>query len=207
MAVIARCRSVRAVATNASSYRENAMARHSGILKNAADKQKRWHPNPEAPMDDVNGDFPFRYTPDPERDSERVDHAFMRMSAGILLAIAVTTVVCVMLLFACSAMAHMQDRPDLDAWFNGLQSSGGYPCCSSIDGSTLSDIDWDTTVVDGKIKYRVRLEGQWVVVSDEEVVKAPNRYGSPVVWLYWINLPDGKPKIPQVRCFMPGAGG
>jgi hypothetical protein len=101
----------------------------------------------------------------------------------------------------------MHDRPDLNAWFNSLQSSGGYPCCSQIDGSTIADVDWDTTVVNGELHYRVRIEGEWVVVSDAEVVKAPNRYGPPIVWLYWINQPDGKPRIPQIRCFMPGAGG
>lgn len=99
------------------------------------------------------------------------------------------------------AGAHMHDRPDLDNWFNGLKSSGGYPCCSQVDGSTVADPDWDTTVVDGKPHYRVRVEGQWLVVTDEEVVDGPNRYGAPIVWVYHN---DG---MPMVRCFMPGAGG
>ena len=114
-----------------------------------------------------------------------------RLAALLVLALAASSL----------AMAHMPDRRDLDTWFNGLVSGGGYPCCSSIDGSTLADVDWDTTVVDGKKHYRVRVEGQWIVITDEEVVKGPNKYGRPLVWIYHS---DNKP---VVRCFMPGAGG
>lgn len=102
--------------------------------------------------------------------------------------------------FSCSARAHMHDRPDLDNWFNGLQGAGGMPCCSQVDGSTVADVDWDTTMIDGKAHYRVRVEGQWIVVTDEEVVQGPNKYGRPLVWVYHV---DTKP---MVRCFMPGSG-
>lgn len=94
----------------------------------------------------------------------------------------------------------MHDRPDLNTWFNGLTSTNGAPCCSQVDGSTVADPDWDTAVVEGKSHYRVRVEGKWIVVTDEEVVQGPNKYGQPLVWVYHI---DGKP---QVRCFMPGGG-
>jgi hypothetical protein len=100
------------------------------------------------------------------------------------------------------AFAHMHDRPDLDAWFNGLQSSGGYPCCSSGDSDPIADVDWDTTVIDGKSYYRVRVDGKWITVTDQEVVKIPNRYGRPLVWVY-----RDITGVPKVRCFMPGAGG
>jgi len=99
------------------------------------------------------------------------------------------------------AFAHMPDRPELDAWFNGLKSSGGYPCCSYVDGSTIADIDWDTAVVNGENHYRVRLNGNWIVVSPEEVVKGPNRYGPAVAWVYR----DGM-GVTNIRCFMPGGG-
>jgi len=105
------------------------------------------------------------------------------------------------IVYACAAHAHMHDRPDLDNWFAGLHGSNGYPCCSQIDGSTIADVDWDTTVIDGKPHYRVSVDGQWIVVADAQVVVGPNKYGSPLVWVYHV---DGKP---QIRCFMPGAGG
>lgn len=118
-----------------------------------------------------------------------------------LILLAIILVIGAFLLLFSPARAHMHDRPDLDEWFNGLKSDGGYPCCSQVDGSTVSDVDWDTTVVAGKLHYRVRVEGMWIVVTDEEVVKQPNRYGTALVWVYHV---DTKP---MVRCFMPGAGG
>jgi len=100
------------------------------------------------------------------------------------------------------AFAHMPDRPDLDAWFNGLQSSGGYPCCSQVDGSTLADVDWDTAVVNGVNHYRVRIDHVWIVVSPEEVVTGPNRFGQAIAWVYKDAM-----GVNNIRCFMPGAGG
>ena len=97
-------------------------------------------------------------------------------------------------------LVHMKDRPELNFWFNSLQSKGGYPCCAHMDGSTIADVDWDTAIVDGKSHYRVYIEGEWLVVTDEEVVTSPNRYGPAMAWVY---RSDNKPKI---RCFMPGAG-
>lgn len=97
-------------------------------------------------------------------------------------------------------LAHMHDRPDLDQWFEGLKGSGGMPCCAQVDGTALADPDWDTAIVDGKPHYRVRIRGEWYVVTDEEVVQGPNKYGQPIVWVYWV---DSKP---QIRCFMPGTG-
>jgi len=49
--------------------------------------------------------------------------------------------------------------------------------------------------------YRVRIDGQWVVVPDVAVVTELNRFGPAVVWPY--HDPDG---TTQIRCFMPGAG-
>jgi hypothetical protein len=153
--------------------------------------------NPEAPFDGAGR----RWLDEPPPPD---DYGWLK---SVVLWLGIAMIFFAMLVYAFAARAHMHDRPELDTWFNGLQSSGGFPCCSQIDGSTISDLDWDTTVIDGKFHYRVRIDGQWVVVSDAEVVNAPNRYGPPIVWLYWINQPDGKPRIPQIRCFMPGAGG
>jgi hypothetical protein len=103
--------------------------------------------------------------------------------------------------YSCAARAHMKDRPELDHWFESLRSSNGSPCCSTVDGTEVRDIDWDTTVENGKSHYRVHIEGKWIVVRDFQVVTEPNRYGGPIVWVHHA---DGKP---VVRCFMPGAGG
>jgi hypothetical protein len=84
----------------------------------------------------------------------------------------------------------------LKAWFDQLASGKGL-CCSFIDGVSVENVDWDTQ--DGR--YRVRIQGQWVVVPEAAVVTEPNRFGPAVVWPYQDY--DG---ATQIRCFMPGAG-
>lgn len=79
-------------------------------------------------------------------------------------------------------------------WFESLHNKDGTQCCAVADGMALSDVDWDTQ--DGH--YRVRIDGQWVVVPDDRVITQPNRIGRPIVWPQYLN---GKP---IVRCFMPG---
>ena len=86
----------------------------------------------------------------------------------------------------------------LRSWFETLRSQKG-PCCSDADGTALSDIDWDVT--DGQ--YRVRIEGQWWNVPEEAIVKEPNRAGRTMVWpVYYWQL-DRALRI-DIRCFMPG---
>ena len=48
----------------------------------------------------------------------------------------------------------------LKAWFDRLASAKGL-CCSFADGVSVQNVDWDTK--DGR--YRVRLNGQWLVVE------------------------------------------
>lgn len=91
------------------------------------------------------------------------------------------------------------------AWFNGLQSGKG-PCCSFADGRSISDVDWDTKEIaepDGekKLHYRVRVDGNWIVVPENALVTVPNRLGVAVVWPY-IDTTG----LLQIRCFMPGTG-
>jgi hypothetical protein len=103
-----------------------------------------------------------------------------------------------------NARAHDAHRPDLNDWFNRLKSGKG-PCCSNNDGTALSDVDWDTK--DGR--YRVRIEGKWIDVPDDAVVKEPNRDGRTMVWPMngtfdsygTLRSFDGI----SIRCFMPGA--
>ena len=93
-------------------------------------------------------------------------------------------------------LMHLADRPDLDNWMMGLQSTKG-PCCSFADATTVRDPDWDS--LNGH--YRVRLNGDWVEVPDGAIVKDINRYGAAIVWTY--KEIDGSTKI---RCFIAGAG-
>jgi hypothetical protein len=105
-----------------------------------------------------------------------------------------------LLLCAMPAAAHDDGRfadSKLKAWFDGLASGKGL-CCSFADGVSVQDVDWDTTK-DGH--YRVRLNGQWIVVPDAAVVTEPNRFGQAVVWPY-----QDVNGATQIRCFIPGAG-
>jgi hypothetical protein len=96
-------------------------------------------------------------------------------------------------------LAHDDGRfanAPLKQWFDGLTSANGL-CCSFADGISIQNVDWDTK--DGR--YRVRLNGQWIVVPDSAVVSDPNRFGPAVVWPYQ----DASGQT-QIRCFLPGAG-
>lgn len=96
------------------------------------------------------------------------------------------------------AVAHDDGRyanSPLKAWFNSLSSEGGGACCSFADGYSIQDVDWETRGG----HYRVRVEGEWLDVPDDRVVKGANRLGPAVVWPY---LESGKR---AVRCFLPGA--
>ncbi len=82
----------------------------------------------------------------------------------------------------------------LHNWFNNLKSAKGL-CCSFADGVTIRDVDWDTD----EGHYRVRLEGEWIVVPDEAVIREPNRAGQPIVWPY-----KGDKGKTEIRCFIAG---
>ena len=83
----------------------------------------------------------------------------------------------------------------LKQWFDQLASGKGL-CCSFADGFSVQDVDWDTQ--DGR--YRVRLQGEWVIVPDAAVVNEPNRFGPAAVWPYL-----DATGATQIRCFMQGA--
>ena len=84
----------------------------------------------------------------------------------------------------------------LKEWFDRLASKNGL-CCAFADGISVQDVDWDTQ--DGH--YRVRIQGEWIVVPDAAVVTEPNRFGPAVAWPY-----NDRYGNTQIRCFMPGAG-
>jgi hypothetical protein len=84
----------------------------------------------------------------------------------------------------------------LKPWFDKLASGKGL-CCSFADGVKIEDVDWDTH--DGR--YRVRLDGRWIVVPDAALVTEPNKFGPAVVWPY-----QDATGATQIRCFIPGSG-
>ena len=102
----------------------------------------------------------------------------------------------VLALLCTPALAHDHARPELNSWFDSLQSAKG-PCCSNSDGQILADVDWQSK--DGH--YEVRLNETWIVVDDSAVIKEPNRDGRTIVWPFRTVYGET-----QIRCFMPGGG-
>jgi hypothetical protein len=82
----------------------------------------------------------------------------------------------------------------LKPWFDTLKSSKGL-CCSDADGFAVSDPDWDSQ----NGHYRVRLDGEWIVVPDDAVITEPNRAGRTMVWPIKGSLGT------TIRCFLPGS--
>jgi len=100
-------------------------------------------------------------------------------------------------IFAGNAMARDDGRyanSPLKSWFDSLRSGKG-PCCSDADGSAVSDVDWETAGG----HYRVRIDGEWILVPDEAVITEPNRIGRAMVW------PIKGYLGVSIRCFMPGS--
>jgi hypothetical protein len=82
----------------------------------------------------------------------------------------------------------------LKPWFDGLKSGKGL-CCSDADGIAISDPDWESK----EGHYRVRLDGQWIMVPDDAVITEPNRAGRTMVWPVKSSLGT------SIRCFLPGS--
>ncbi|TWB01893.1 hypothetical protein [Bradyrhizobium stylosanthis] len=100
-------------------------------------------------------------------------------------------------LLATSALARDDGRyanSPLKPWFESLHSEFGQ-CCSDADGYVVADVDWESD----KGRYRVQLDGEWVVVPEGAVITVPNKIGRTMVWKHYI---DGHPRV---RCFMPGS--
>jgi hypothetical protein len=70
----------------------------------------------------------------------------------------------------------------------------GTAAVQARDDGRYANSPWDTK--DGH--YRVRLDGEWVVVPTDAVITEPNRAGRTMVWPYYV---QGHPVI---RCFLPG---
>lgn len=96
------------------------------------------------------------------------------------------------------AGAHVEGRPDLNAWTNGLKNKQGGQCCDSFEAKTVEDPDYEGRPEGG---YRVKVDGVWLDVPEDRVIQGPNRYGPALVWPYR-DLNGGM----QIRCFLPGSG-
>jgi len=92
----------------------------------------------------------------------------------------------------------------LQPWFHSLQSKDGLYCCAQADGHPLDESEWD---VKGD-KYRVFIQGEWIVVPDDAVISGPNKFGKAIVWLRdHADLASGEINtITRIRCFIPGSG-
>jgi hypothetical protein len=102
-----------------------------------------------------------------------------------------------LMLLAMPAVARDDGRyanSPLKPWFESLRSEFG-PCCSDSDAFAVFDPDWESE----SGHYRVRIDGEWVVVPDGAVITQPNRAGRTMAWKHYI---DGHPRV---RCFMPGS--
>ena len=104
-------------------------------------------------------------------------------------------------LFAALLLGKAPARDDgrytnspLKPWFDTLKSGKGL-CCSDADGFAVIDPDLESQ--DGH--YRVRIEGEWIVVPEDAVITEPNRAGRTMVWPI-----KGTLGI-SIRCFMPGS--
>jgi hypothetical protein len=118
----------------------------------------------------------------------------MRWLIGLLLVVAFSV-----FLLVLRANAHDPNRPELDKWFDSLQSKGKGPCCNKREAKELDDSDWDTK----DNHYRVRLNGNWYDVPDSSVVTERNLVGRAVVWV-WIHQKYNAKNELMIRCFLPG---
>lgn len=78
-------------------------------------------------------------------------------------------------------------------WIKSLRNKSGTPCCDVADGHRLEDVDWRGEP-DGT--YSVRIDGNWVKLSQDQILTEPNKIGVTMVWVY----------MGRVTCFLAGAG-
>lgn len=98
-----------------------------------------------------------------------------------------------LVLWSSLFLVHNTTRPELNGWYENIQSVSGFPCCDGKDAIPAED--WDTK--DGH--YIVMIYGQWINVPDSAIVKTPNLDGRALVWYRANSVP------PLIRCFLPGS--
>lgn len=86
--------------------------------------------------------------------------------------------------------------PNVRAWFKGVKSPQGVPCCDVADGHR-TDYDMRGT------QYWVPIDGTWFPVPPKAVVyNSGNPVGEAIVWYSTFGLRT----MPIIRCFVPGGG-
>lgn len=134
-----------------------------------------------------------------EEDEVVVESLFFRKSFMLywnnwLYLVIGSFIVLLISIYASFALAHDHSRPELNGWYQSLQSRKG-PCCDGSEAKSLEEPQW--RVRQGH--YEVYLEDEWVEVPETALVNVPNRDGRTLVWPFHS---DGHP---VVRCFMPGS--
>lgn len=118
----------------------------------------------------------------------------------LTMAVLFLAVIIIMIFCIRGAAAHDHEHPELNSWYERLTNENGTSCCDGSDAKRVDDADWDTkSGADGNVHYRVKIDGEWVDVPDQSVIRGPNRAGRTMVWPYYI---DGHPRA---RCFAPGS--
>lgn len=133
---------------------------------------------------------------DPRSTSERF--FFGMWPAPLAACITVVIVVVIAMIMGRADGRDLDGRyanSPLKEWFDHLASGKGL-CCSFADGHAVEDPDWTIE----NAHYRVRVDGEWMIVPDEAVITEPNRAGKTMVWPYYA---DGK--VLYIRCFLPGS--
>ena len=127
--------------------------------------------------------------PDPKLKITKRRRRPLRIATAVLLLACATSFV-----YARDHGQYANSSPEIRAWFEGLRSAKG-PCCSDADGTAIADADWESS----SGHYRVRIDGEWIDVPEEAVIKEPNRIGRTMVW------PIRGYLGVTIRCFMPGS--
>jgi hypothetical protein len=110
------------------------------------------------------------------------------------------------LALACVTLTQARDNgqwegvdPKTREWFRSVRSPSGILCCDTADGHRTT---WRP---DNNGGYEVLIEGQWLTVPPEAVVReSGNPLGEAVVW--YVPVPVGG-ELPRIRCFVPGVEG
>jgi hypothetical protein len=89
---------------------------------------------------------------------------------------------------------------DVKNWIERLTDQGGTSCC--LTGDAVGPVEWEISAN----HYRVKINGRWIIVPNNTVIKGHNRLGYAVVWLYHVWSLETDVEMTYVRCFLPGPG-
>ncbi len=102
---------------------------------------------------------------------------------------------------AADAGRNGRASPEMKQWIQSLTDKDGIQCCTAVDGLRPERVEWKV----GVDSYFVKVDGAWLFVPDEAVIKGPNLLGHAVVWIEPGGDLDVEKDTALVRCFLPGA--